>query len=90
MLRGKGGCSVTESGDGITVCPNGKQKGDVPNVQWFVGVAFGFVEMYVFFPCLVLVWIRLMFGGSVGFVLTGLLVWKEDRETKVMGGTSYA
>ncbi|KAK4696455.1 hypothetical protein P7C71_g1458, partial [Lecanoromycetidae sp. Uapishka_2] len=71
MLRGKGGCPVTESGDGITVCPDGRQKKDVPNVQWFVGVAFGFVEI-------------------VSFIVTGLLVFKEDRETKVTGGTSYA
>ncbi len=47
MLRGKGGCAVTASGDGITVCPDGKQKGDVPTTQWFIGIAFAFVEMYV-------------------------------------------
>lgn len=27
---------------------------------------------------------------SVSFVVTGLLVFKEDRETKVTGETSYA
>ena len=47
MLRRKGGCAVTASGDGITVCPDGKQKGDVPTTPWFIGIAFAFVEMYV-------------------------------------------
>ena len=27
---------------------------------------------------------------SVSFVLTGLLVWKDDRANKVGGGASYA
>ena len=29
-------------------------------------------------------------GGSVSFILTGLLVWREDRANKVGGGVSYA
>ena len=44
------------------------------------------------------VWIPFWFGGrksanmgsSVSFILTGLLVWKEDRANKVGGGVSYA
>ena len=27
---------------------------------------------------------------SVSFILTGLLVWREDRANKVGGGVSYA
>ena len=29
-------------------------------------------------------------GSSVSFILTGLLVWREDRENNVGGGASYA
>ena len=32
----------------------------------------------------------LMCGYSVSFILTGLLVWKDDRANKVGGGASYA
>ena len=29
-------------------------------------------------------------GCSVSFILTGLLVWRDDRANKVGGGASYA
>ena len=29
-------------------------------------------------------------GDSVSFILTGLLVWRDDRANKVGGGASYA
>ena len=29
-------------------------------------------------------------GNSVSFILTGLLIWREDRANRVGGGVSYA
>jgi len=53
MLRRKGGCDEWGVEKGVEYCPDEKRKDDVPSVQWFVGVAFGFVEMYGFsFPVL--------------------------------------
>ncbi|MCJ1278241.1 hypothetical protein MMC21_006056 [Puttea exsequens] len=71
MLRSKGGCADWVTMEGTAYCPDKKKRDDVPNIQWFISVAFAFVEI-------------------VSFVLTALLVFKGDRETKVTGGASYA
>ena len=34
--------------------------------------------------------VLLMWGYSVSFILTGLLVWRDDKANKVGGGASYA
>ena len=71
----------------------GKAWSDQPLTQWDIGVAFGFVEMWVFSSFnLVFEDVRVFANlrDSVSFILTGLLVWREDRANKVGGGVNYA
>ena len=45
MLRSKGGCADWVTMEGTAYCPDKKKRDDVPNIQWFISVAFAFVEM---------------------------------------------
>ena len=46
----------------------------------FLGVGGGLMVCFLANVC----------GCSVSFILTGLLVWRDDRANKVGGGASYA
>ncbi len=103
MLRQKGGCGYNGGErvgvEGVDVCStkpssdNYKLYTDQPTVEWDLGIAFTFVEMWVLNPRENRLSDREAdFLDRVSFLVTIFMVFKNDRATKVSstGGTSYA